>query len=839
MNCEGGGKKLRKGGEIFRMGNKERGISHIFILSYQILFLILQRIIRIVKKFVVLILSVFCSVCPFAQSDSILTAIQNDDSRQKIGLVLSGGGAKGLAHIGVLKALEENNIPVDYIAGTSMGAIIGGLYAAGYSPYEIEQIFYSAEFDDWMARKIDGKYRYYYLSDNDDATMANVGFDLNRKMHAEVPMSLINPIQLDFAFMQFFASANEVCGGDYDKLMMPFFCIASDIGSKSQSIQRSGNLSRSIRASMTFPFFFSPINIDGSLMCDGGMYNNFPAQELNEFYSPDIIIGVKVADNFDLPNEDDLVLYIENMVTVDSKYEIPNSNSVLIEPDMKFISIMDFSNKGECINAGYRYALENIDKIKHFAKDSISLEERNKKREEFNSKKKPPVIGNIIVHGVSPKVKGHIEKLMLMNLLSDSIKLDDLKFNYLNLASMPNIKSIEPKVYYDNFLRTYTFDMNVKTKSILNTKVGGMISTDPISNMFLGLEYNFFHRFSYKIRTNNYFGRYYSSSNLYYRMDFPNQVQPFYADAEINFNRWNFFRNRSGLFEYSANNYIVQREMNAQVRIGTPVSKKSKLQVKLGIGETHDEYFNNSYILSTDTNDVTKFRNFVLGTKFELNSLDDNFFATQGHFIKFNIQYISGTEKFEPGNTYTNHNTIHTEGNLFERKHSWLQVELQTRFYHNVSKHYSFGFITKTYYSFQELFTTQKASLLSAGYFAPTLETFTRFYPEYRTNQFYSGGTEQIYKIGQSFLGTASLRLGLYAFLPVREILSNDDKQPYYSELLLRVYKVGALSLVVSTPLGNLSLALSYTERATSGYNPWNISLSFGKIIFNNKNIER
>ena len=779
------------------------------------------------------------SDCVYSQSEINGDLQQNVTNRKKVGLVLSGGGAKGLAHIGVLKALEEYNIPIDYIAGTSMGAIIGGLYASGYSPEDIERIFYSDEFNDWLSRKIDDKYRYYYMRQRNDATLLNMGFDISKGLKAEIPLSLINPIQMDFAFMQFFASANEICNGDYDKLMLPFFCIASDIGSKKQSVQRKGMLYKSIRASMTFPFFFSPISIDGNLMCDGGLYNNFPSIEMDSFYFPDVMLGVKVVDNFDEPNDEDIVLYIENMVTVDSRYEMPTASSVMIEPNMKFVSIMDFSMKDECIRRGYQTAVANIKKIRNLVQDSITQEQRSAQRDEFNNKKKPLTIGNILVHGVNKSVQTHIDRLMLMNIKKDSITLDDLKFNYLNVASLPNIKNIESNIYYDNFLKKYVLDLNVRTKNILQARIGGMLSTDPVSNLFAGLEYNFFHRYSYKIGINGYFGRYYSSMGIYYRMDFPNKVLPFYIDAQVNINRWNYFRNRNGLFEYSATNYLVQRENNMQLRVGIPIKRISKFEVKLGRGQTNDEYFNKNVILSTDTNDVTKFDNFVTGSLFELNTLDDIMFPLVGHYVRFHIQYISGKERFFYGNTYANGVQVYDSEEQYNRHHNWVQFDLQTKFFGDISKYYSFGILTHTHYSLQDLFYTQKASLLNSASFTPTLETFTRFYPEYRTNQFFSLGTEQILKTGESFLGSLQLRLGIYAFLPVREILSNDYNQPYYGELFQRVYSIGALSLISRTPIGNIVLALSYTQRNNTHLNPWNISLSFGKTVFNNKNISR
>ncbi|MBO6117966.1 MAG: patatin-like phospholipase family protein [Bacteroidales bacterium] len=792
------------------------------------------------KRIICSIVLILCAFgCVYAQADSVLSSKEDSAVRPKIGLVLSGGGAKGLAHIGVLKALEQNNIPIDYIAGTSMGAIIGGLYASGYSPEEIEQIFYSEELNEWLSSKIADKYKSYLHLPSSSSALLSVGFDIDRNFKAEIPLSLINPIQMDFAFNQFFASANEACGEDFGKLMIPFFCIASDVGQRKQVLLDHGNLGRCIRASMTFPFFFSPIDIDGHLLCDGGVYNNFPSYEMMELYNPDILIGVKVAGNFDEPNAEDLVLYIENMVAVDSRYDLPCQRSLMIEPDMSFVDIMDFSKRQQCIQMGYLSACEKADSIKLLLGVDSLQQDYNGIRQRFNAKKKHPVLGNILVHGVDEKAAVHIDKLLTMNLNKDSIYLEDIKPNYLTVADLPAVSSLNSQVYYDNFLKTFILDVNVKTKNLLIAKVGGILSTDPISNMFVGLEYNFFHRYAYKMQINGYFGRYYAASGLDFRMDIPNRTFPFYLKGEININRWNYFRNRTGLFEYSANNYLVQREADIQLKFGVPAGRRGKIELKTGIGFTNDKYFNNNLISSYDTNDVTTFQNFVAGVLFEINTLNNDIYPTRGSFIKFNMQLVTGKEEFIPGTTYTYDPSLYQGNVLYSKNHSWAQAQLETKFFKNVTERYSAGLITKYFHSFQELFSTRRSSLLNAGYFAPTLETFTRFYPEYRANQFAAAGTEQSFKIGSSFLGETSLRGGLYGFLPIREILANDDNQPYYGNLFSKFYFIGALSFITATPLGNLSLSLSYTQREDTALTPWNISLSFGTVIFNNKNIDR
>ncbi|MBP3254644.1 MAG: patatin-like phospholipase family protein [Bacteroidales bacterium] len=784
------------------------------------------------KAVVYILLNLILTHLVYTQNAENLSLPSDSGTCCKTGLVLSGGGAKGLAHIGVLKAFEQYGIPIDYICGTSMGAIIGGLYASGYTPHEIEAIFYSDELNEWLSQKVDDKYKSYVRVPRQDASLLNIGLDIDRNFKADLPMSLINPVQMDFAFMQFFTSANEVCGGNYDKLMIPFFCVASDVGKREQVIMRSGNLGQSIRASMTFPFVFSPLKLGESLLCDGGVYNNFPAHEMKEFFNPDVMIGVKVADNFQDPNEEDLLLYIENMVALDSKYELPGEKSVMIEPDMSFVAIMDFTQKKECIDRGYQAALKSIEKIRRFVKDSVTSEQREEKRKAFNEKKKPESIGNIIIHGVPPSAQTHLERILTMNLPLNRITLDNIKANYLTVASLADIKSVQPTVYYDNFLQSYILDLNVKTKNLLIAKVGGILSTDPISNMYAGLEYNFFHRYSYRMQVNGYFGRYYASSMLNFRMDFPNRVLPFYAEMEVNINRWNYFRNRTGLFEYSATNYMVERETNLQLRAGIPTTRQSKLVAKFGIGECSDRYFNNNVIVNTDTNDATVFRNIVFGVSNEMNTLNNNQIPSDGAYAKLNAQMVSGTEDFTSGSK----NQPNAD---FSSSHSWVQLDLETKIYRKLTQKYSFGLSAKIFYSFQDLFHTYKASLLNAGVYTPTTETFTRFYPEYRANQFFAAGGEQILTLGSSFLGNTSLRLGFYGFLPLKIIKANEANLPYYGGFFEKIYVIGALSFVTATPLGNIVLSCSYTQRDAGSYNPWNVSLSFGKTVFNNKNIEK
>ena len=153
------------------------------------------------------------------------------NAQQSVGLVLSGGGAKGIAHIGVIKALEENNIPIDYIAGTSMGAIVGGLYASGYTPEEMMALIESKGFSYWSTGTIDPSWVYYYAREEPTPKLANINLSLNdsTKNNNILPTSLINPLPMNFAFMELFARYTAQCNGNFNNLFVPFRCVTSDI----------------------------------------------------------------------------------------------------------------------------------------------------------------------------------------------------------------------------------------------------------------------------------------------------------------------------------------------------------------------------------------------------------------------------------------------------------------------------------------------------------------------------------------------------------------------------------------------------------------------------------
>jgi len=280
---------------------------------------------------------------------------------QKVGLVLSGGGAPGMAHIGVIKALEENNIPIDYITGTSIGAFIGGLYASGYSPDEMILFFKSSDFK--KLKKIELKFPKKYF----------------------FPTHVVKPQRIQTGLEKLTCQATKHSGGNFDSLFVPFRCVASDVYRKEPFIFCRGDLATAIRASMTFPFVFEATRVDNRLLFDGGIYNNFPVNIMQESFHPDFMIGSVVAYNPPPADPNDMLMQLQNMIINPTNYTIPDSLGIVLNFDLKKNSMFDFSNVDSLVNIGYVETLKQIETIKLKIQRRISTNEINQKRVLFRS----------------------------------------------------------------------------------------------------------------------------------------------------------------------------------------------------------------------------------------------------------------------------------------------------------------------------------------------------------------------------------------------------------------------------------------------------------------------
>jgi NTE family protein len=215
-----------------------------------------------------------------------------------VGLVLSGGGAKGFAYVGLLKVLEEVNMPIDYIGGSSIGAVIGGLYSSGYSAEEIEELISLQDWDALIGDNFDREYISYEEKRFSDRYVFTIPIE---PTGISIGRSLAGSFNIDLMLNRVFTHVAHV--NDFSELCIPFFCIGTDLISGKDVVLDSGNIARAIRASMAIPGYFPPANYNGYYLTDGGVINNYPAEQLKEM-GADIIIGGDVQSGLKTKQED-------------------------------------------------------------------------------------------------------------------------------------------------------------------------------------------------------------------------------------------------------------------------------------------------------------------------------------------------------------------------------------------------------------------------------------------------------------------------------------------------------------------------------------------------------
>ncbi|WP_395044059.1 patatin-like phospholipase family protein [Flavobacterium sp.] len=301
---------------------------------------------------------------------------QDTIPRKKIGLVLSGGGAKGFAHIGVLKVLEQAGVKVDYIGGTSMGAVVGGLYASGYNATQIDSIFTATNFDELLNDYIPRTSKSFFEKRNDELYAISLPF---YKFSVGVPIALSKGLYNYNLLTRLTHNVRNI--NDFSKLPIPFVCIATDIEKGNEVILKNGFLPQAMLASSAFPTLFSPVEIDGKLLIDGGVTNNYPIEEVRKM-GADIIIGVDVQDDLkdrnSLKEATRILVQISNFQMLESmKGKIANTD-IYIKPDITSFSVISFDRGKEIIKKGEEAAFVVYEEIKKLSSNENFVLNHNK-----------------------------------------------------------------------------------------------------------------------------------------------------------------------------------------------------------------------------------------------------------------------------------------------------------------------------------------------------------------------------------------------------------------------------------------------------------------------------
>ena len=322
--------------------------------------------------------------------------------RPKVGLVLSGGGARGAAHVGVIKVLEEMRVPVDFITGTSMGAIVGGLYASGMNSSEIETVVTSLDWADAFQDQIDREDRSFRRKRDDDLYLVKARAGFNRG-EITLPTGIVAGQKVDLVLKSLTLSVSGI--RNFDELSIPFRALATDIVSGEPVVLDAGELAMAMRASMSIPAVFTPVDIDGALLVDGGIANNLPIDAAREM-GADVIIAVDIStpllDREQLKSVISITEQLTGFLTrrnTEAQIDTLSGEDLLIVPALGDIASGDFERAGEAIPIGAASAREHRAQLEGLAISVMEYAEYLARRE--MPKAQPPVIDFVRINNRS------------------------------------------------------------------------------------------------------------------------------------------------------------------------------------------------------------------------------------------------------------------------------------------------------------------------------------------------------------------------------------------------------------------------------------------------------
>ncbi len=741
-------------------------------------------------------------------------------AQQKVAVVLSGGAAKGLAHIGVLKALEENEIPIDYIIGTSMGGIVGGCYAGGMSPAQIEDIVLSKEFLDWVNGRFENGRSYYYFKKENDASFLKLNLSLDSTFSFQLNTSIANDLSLNFALAEKLAQPSAIAKDNFDSLFVPLRVMASDIFTQTEIVLRKGVLSDALRTTQTAPFFYNPIRIDGKYLFDGGVYNNFPVDVAQRDFNPTVIIGSNVSSKVynSYPYGEDEKLISRSLLYMLLDKSNPNDvppNGVYIQSDLQNFSAFDFTKVKAIIDSGYFQTLRQIPEIKSKISARRTCEEVATSRNRFNSKTPALIVGDIRFEGYDKSQKKYLNRFFKNG--KRPLYYNEVKTGYYKLVSEPFFNNVYPSFNFDSTRNNFNFNLTKRMQNNFQVDFGGVIATRNVSSIFLGLNYYSFSRVLTHLSANFFAGNFYKSFLFKSRFDLPYFGQ-FYIEPEVIINSWSFLQ-ADDIIQQKFNPTVLDRvDRRYGLNIGFPFRNQFKVVATGAFIDNSDSFIDRDVLVSSDTLDVLRVRGSRLGISVSSNSLNRKQYASQGKAFNLSANWFSVEENLAPGNTSVLTAPVTTQ-------RTWLQAKLSLEQYFKAGA-YSSGYLVEGVLSNQPTFTNYFGSIIYAPSFNPLQDSRTLLLTNFRAFNYIAGGWRNVFSLRKSL----DLRLDGYAFKPLAAINEGPNQKAILNEEITKVYFAATAGLVMHTSLGPVSLNVNYYDDKKRQIG---ILLHVGFLLFN------
>ncbi len=748
-------------------------------------------------------------------------------SGHKVGLVLSGGGAKGLYHIGVIKALEENDVPIDYVAGTSMGSIIAGLYAAGYSPEQMCEIVASGDVKRWVSGRIDNMHRQYYAEQDTPPALLNLNFDVNkedirRRREAraagvprkkqngflKIPADLISSAQVDMALNELFRPATVACGGDFDSLMVPFFCVASDMRSRRAVVFRDGDIGKAIRASMSIPLVFKPLKYKDMLLYDGGLFDNFPWRTMEQDYAPDHIIGVKCTfGNTPVDEDSNLIDQALRLMQNETDYNLPKERNIMIDRAVD-AGMLDFDRGEEIIRQGYDDTMERMDEILAVVGERRTSGEVAARRREFWARVPALDIKGMEIAGLSRPQERYARAVMLSKREAerDTVRsFAEFRSKVYDLIAEEDFTMDYPQLRYDSTARAFVPILQLRMRPSMRLSIGGNISSTAYNQARISFSYSRIGRVALRAGAALYLGPIYNAGSIGGRVVVAPH-RPVFFDLSYTFSvRNTLYGNFGNLTAIDNTERKKHKENYLSVGAGVAATKRSVVQATLNLGE--------NYYLFRGDSEPSRFAFAGVRLQARRSTLDDPLFPVRGTRVSASGIFIEGKDRL--ADWY-----IDGEGEVrlqrMVKHRNWLGAKVEWQQYIEMPRcrWFSLGYRAEAVYTNHPRFNDDEATEVSLPQFAPTTHSQMIYMPQFHASRYAAAGLMPTFTI----IDNLHVRAGFYAMW--RDGGYDNSQWQYMADL----------SVVYRSFFGPVSLTLSkYGLRDTNNFY---LSFNFGYLIF-------
>ena len=777
----------------------------------------------LMKKYTILLLALIATILPL-------------HAKQTVGLVLSGGGAKGIAHVGVIKALEDNDIPIDYVTGTSMGSIVGSLYAIGWSPEKMYEFFTAPEFLYWATGKINPEWQYLLYKPSPTPAWANVNINLKNTSNLAnqvIPNSLVSPLPMNIEFLKLYTPYTEQCKGNFNNLFVPFRCVFSDIYGKHKVVCSKGSLGESVRGSMSFPLVFKPIEVDGILAYDGGIYDNFPVDVMQEDFNPDFIIGVSVARADKKPRSNNVYGELEDMIIQNNDYSVPSRNGIKIQVPVLNFGVLDFSQAKTIYEIGYKTGLEMVDSIKSRVSARRSPEEVARRREAFAAQTPQVEFDSINITGANESQRNYLEYLFGDHRFP--ISLPEVQQSYYRAIAEGKISDLLPEAKFAPDYKSATLNLKAKVNNPWSIGIGGWITSTTNSMLYADFGYHALSYNSLDVDISAWLGQSYMAARAAATFALRTHM-PSYMKLEGVISREKNYDTDLLFYETKNPSFITNQESFARITYNLGPRNDMIFGVSASYGRSADRYFaDNDVDFATAKRDRSRYDMAVLDLHYEVNTLNRQQYPTSGKKIVVYMKGVHEDAKYSPGRSSnqtpeagdekTGNIDTPNEDLIYNHTSRWgrwrASVKAEWMQFFQLHKHFVLGARAEGLVTLSPLKGNLVAEEVHAAAFTPMPSIANIYNPAFRSDNYIAVGLVPAWIPVTGF----QIRGDFYAYCKTRKIGHTDTGKAVYDGWLNKPNYIAQLSAIYSLPFASIGIYGNYLSYPHAN---WSFGINLG-----------